>query len=167
MRSRHPCRRSMLCCPVSAAAHQSAAVAFNVEDGGRRASPISIGLREQCADRSACIVGKTSTVCAQCLGSSDLRSSTIRPCFQRSDVAALATNSRAYSLQTGGSGPPSTARQRSRIPWTVHSAVRRSESIITAICIIQSSSHCASSSLDCWCKGVYGIWASSMEQFAV
>ena len=37
-------------------------VAFNVEDGGRRVSPISIGLREQCADRSACILGKTSTV---------------------------------------------------------------------------------------------------------
>ena len=54
-----------------------------------------------------------------------------------------------------------------RIPRTVHSAVRRSESIITAICIIPSSSHPASSSFDCWCKGVYGIWASSMEQFAV
>ena len=49
-----------------------------------------------------------------------LRSSPIRPCFQRSDVAELATNSRAYSIQSGGPGPPSsTARQRSRILRTV------------------------------------------------
>ena len=55
----------MLRCPGSAAAHQSAAIAFNVEDGGRRVSPISIGLREQCADRSACILGKN--VYSRCL----------------------------------------------------------------------------------------------------
>ena len=48
--------------PPSAAAHQSAAVAFDVEDGGHCVSRISIGLHKQCADRSACILGKTSTV---------------------------------------------------------------------------------------------------------
>ena len=62
---------------------------------------------------------------------------------------ALVTSSRAYSIQTGGPGPPSSAWQRSRIPRTVHSAARRSDSIITAIRIIQSPSHPASSSLDC------------------
>ena len=84
----------MLRCPASAAAHQSAAVAFDVEDGGHRISLISIGLREQCADRSAFILGKTSKDGAYGLGSSDLQSSTIRLCFQRSDVAALVTNPR-------------------------------------------------------------------------
>ena len=72
---------------------------------------------------------------------SDFRTSTIRPRFQRS---TLVTNPRAHSIQSGGLGSPSSARQRSGILPTVHSVARRSESIITAICIIQSSSHPAS-----------------------
>ena len=156
----------MIRCTAPSAAHQSVAIIFNVEDGGRRVSLISTGLCEQCADRSACIPGETSTVGAQCFGSSDLRTPAIRPCFRSSDVAALVTHPRAYSIQTGGPGPPSSARQRTKIPRTLHSAVRRSESIITATCIIQSSSHPASSSLDCWCKGLSGVRANSLEQFA-
>jgi len=63
----------------------------------------------------------------------------------------------------GGPGPPISSRQRSRIPWTVHLAVRSAESIITLFFIIQPTSCPASSSLDCWCKGGR---ASSLEQFA-
>ena len=73
-----------------------------------------------------CIVGKKFRVGAQRLDASDLRTSTIRLCFQHSDIAALVTNPRAHSIQTGGPGPPSTARQCSRITRTVHLAVQPS-----------------------------------------
>ena len=42
--------------------HNRRSYLFTMSDGGRRVSPISIELREQCADLSACILGKTSTV---------------------------------------------------------------------------------------------------------
>jgi len=46
--------------------------------GGRR--PITTGVREQCADWSARILGETSAVGAQCsIGSSDLGNPAIRP----------------------------------------------------------------------------------------
>jgi len=79
---------------------------------------------------------------------------------------ALFAHPRKFSVQIGGPGPASSSRQRSRIPRTVHSAVRRAESIITPFCIIQLSSRPASSSLDCWCKGVSGGRANSLKQFA-
>jgi hypothetical protein len=113
----------MLRCSASATAHQSAAVAIDVKNGSRRVSPISTGLREQCADRSTCILGETSTVGAQSFDSSDLRTSVIRSYFQRSDVAATVTHPKASSIQIGGPGPPSSARRRSIIPLAVHSAV--------------------------------------------
>jgi len=69
-------------------------------------------------------------------------------------------------VQIGGPGSQSSSRQRSRKPRTVHSAVQRAESIITTFFIIQPSSRPASSSLNCWCKGVSGVWASLLEQFA-
>jgi len=46
-----------------------------------------------------------------------------------------------YPIQIGGPGPPSSTRQRPKLPRTDHSAVRRSKSTITAFCIISSSTH--------------------------
>jgi len=103
----------MLLCPASSAAHQSDAVAFNVEYGCRRVSPITTGLREQCAAR---ILGETSAVGAQCFGSSDLRTQR----FDHVSEALMVLNwlciPRVYSIQNGGPGPPSSTRQRLRIP---------------------------------------------------
>jgi len=61
-----------------------------------------------------------------------------------------------------------STRQRPVLPWTVHSVVRRSKSIITVFCIISSSHHLYSSrqSVARLSKGVSGVWAGSFEQFA-
>jgi len=61
-----PWHWSMIRCPASSAAHQSDAVNFDVENSGRRASPITTRLREQCADWSARILGEMSAVGAHC-----------------------------------------------------------------------------------------------------
>jgi len=45
-----------------------------------------------------------------------LSASAIRPCLRSSDVTALVAHPRTYSVQIGGIGPPSSSRQRSRIP---------------------------------------------------
>jgi len=94
----------------------------------------------------------------------DKQSPAIRSCLWSSDVTALVAHPRTYSVQIGGPGSPSSARQRSRPPRTVHLAVQHAESIITPFFIIQPSSRPASSSLDCWCKGVSGaepaLWNS-------
>jgi len=111
------------------------------------------------------LLSKTYAVGAQCFDSSDLRTPAIRPCFRSSDIVALVTPPSAYLIQAGGHDPLGSARQRSRIPWTVHAAVWCSQSIIHGD-LHQSSSHPASSSLDCLCKGVSGVQTSSVEQFA-
>jgi len=57
-----------------------------------------------------------------------------------SDVTALVAHPRMYSVQIGGPGPPSSSRQRSRIPQIVHSTVWHAQSIITPFFIIQPCS---------------------------
>jgi len=86
----------MLHCPASSsAAYQSVAITFNVEDS----YPTSTGLREKCAGRHACTLGKTSLVNALCFSSADLQTLVIRPCFRCSDIATVVTQ--PYSIQTG------------------------------------------------------------------
>jgi len=82
-------------------------------------------------------------VCSQCsllrlVWSTD---SAIRPSLWSFNIAAWAEHSRAYPIQIGGRGPPSSTRQRPRLPLTFHWAVRRSKLVITAFCIISSSTH--------------------------
>jgi len=79
----------------------ASSVVCNVEDDGRHVSPITSGLADQCADRSAHTLGKTSAVSAQCFCMSDLRTPAIRPCLWSFDVAAMAAHPTAYPIQIG------------------------------------------------------------------
>lgn len=153
----------MLCCPASPIVYQLTSITFNVEDveyGGCRVSFISTG---QCERSAAYLVKRLqSRLKALARLINGLEDSTMFPTLS---CHCMGLNPRVHLIQ-------------SKLVVLVHRVLHgnapeylgvlaHSESIITAINIIQLFAHPASSSLDDWCKGVYSVGPSQITPLAV